>query len=222
MTERYGIDLLQMMENAGRCLAVVARDRFLGGDVSGQRIVVLAGGGGNGGGGLAAARRLSAWGANVEVHVSRPRNALKPATEHQLETLVRLSVPVHLDSSGHELGKAALVIDAILGYSLAGPPRGNELHLIDAANAQPSPVLALDLPSGLDATTGETPGAVVHAQATLTLALPKTGLYGPKAHGTAGELYLADIGVPPVLYAEPESGFKTNSLFAVGDILRVA
>lgn len=222
MIERYGIVLLQMMENAGRSLAVVARDRFLSGKALGGRVVVLAGSGGNGGGGLVCARRLSAWGAEVEVHLAQPPNALQPATAHQLDALRRMQVPVHVDSSVTEIGEdAALIIDALLGYSLVGAPYGATLRLIEAANAHPSPVLALDVPSGVQATTGETPGAVVHANATLTLALPKTGLKTPPGEAHVGELYLADIGVPPALFGEIEPAIKSSPVFSAGDIVRI-
>ncbi len=71
MVEDYGIDLLQMMENAGRNLAALARRRFLDGDVAGRRVIVLAGSGGNGGGGMVAARYLHNWGAEIDVLTTR-------------------------------------------------------------------------------------------------------------------------------------------------------
>ena len=80
MIEEYHISLLQMMENAGRCLAVLARDRFLEGNPSGKRMMILAGSGGNGGGALVCARRLHGWGAEVEVYTSTPREQMKPAS----------------------------------------------------------------------------------------------------------------------------------------------
>jgi NAD(P)H-hydrate epimerase len=86
-------------------------------------------------------------------------------------------------------------VDALIGYSLRGAPRGRVVELITLCNDHAERVLSLDLPSGLDATTGEAPGAVVHPERTLTLALPKTGLAG-----VHGELYLADIGIPPPVY----------------------
>jgi NAD(P)H-hydrate epimerase len=71
MVEQYRIDLIQMMENAGRCLALVARDRFLGGNPGGKSVLVLAGTGGNGGGALVAARRLASWGASVQIGLTK-------------------------------------------------------------------------------------------------------------------------------------------------------
>lgn len=91
-----------------------------------------------------------------------------------------------------------LIIDGIIGYNLQGSPRGNAAAMIKWANVQSAPVLALDVPSGLDAETGEIHLPVIKATATLTLALPKIGLKS-SASDVVGELYLADIGVPPVL-----------------------
>ena len=90
-----------------------------------------------------------------------------------------------------------LLIDAVIGYSLRGAPRGRSLDLIEAMNSSDTPVLALDVPSGVDATTGEAPGAAVRADATLTLAAPKTGLR--TAYGV-GDLFVADISVPQSVF----------------------
>jgi NAD(P)H-hydrate epimerase len=86
-------------------------------------------------------------------------------------------------------------VDALVGYSLRGAPRGKGAELIALCNQHAARVLSLDVPSGLDATTGEAPGVIVRPERTLTLALPKTGL-----QGVPGDLYLADIGIPPELY----------------------
>src|SRR5260370_29480729 len=92
---------------------------------------------------------------------------------------------------------AALVVDALSGYGLRGDPSGRTAELIDWANAQASAILALDNPSGLDVTTGRAGTPCIRAAATLTLALPKTGLAGA---GETGELFLADVSVPPAVY----------------------
>jgi NAD(P)H-hydrate epimerase len=117
------------------------------------------------------------------------------------------------------LPQADLVLDALVGYSLRGAPRGATAALIETANALPAPVLALDVPSGLDATTGQTHRPSIHATATLTLALPKTGLRTRAAAGAVGDLYLADISVPPALYAQPTLDLPVPPLFARGDVL---
>ncbi|MDX1688179.1 MAG: NAD(P)H-hydrate epimerase, partial [Candidatus Promineifilaceae bacterium] len=94
MVEDVGIELIQMMENAGRSLAHLARARFCGGDPRGKRIVVLAGTGGNGGGALVCARRLHNYGATVDVHVTLADEAFSPVPAHQLRIVRRMGVPV--------------------------------------------------------------------------------------------------------------------------------
>ena len=175
MVEKYGIELMQMMENAGRHLAALARDRFLDGDPTGRDIVLLAGGGGNGGGGLVAARRLHAWGGRVRVFLSKPPKEYKGVPAHQLAIVRELEIRCDDQKDVAPISGADLVIDALIGYSLRGDPVGAAASLIRGANDSAAPVLSLDLPSGLDATTGEQKDPVVRAAATLTLALPKAG-----------------------------------------------
>ena len=232
--EEFGILLVQMMENAGRCLAQLARDRFLDGNPRGREVLVLAGSGGNGGGGLVAARRLHGWGSSVRVYSAQPRgpraevgpglpDAHTPAEVLRLQRdiLDRMSVPIEYGTLAGELPEADLIIDALVGYSLRGAPSGTVAALVRAAQAHPAPVLALDVPSGVDSTTGEAHDPAVRAEATLTLALPKTGLDKPGARPYIGELYLADIAIPPSLYAEPSLGLHVGPIFANADILRL-
>ena len=115
------------------------------------------------------------------------------------------------------LPAADLIVDALLGFGLAGPPAGATAALIRAANAHPAPVLAVDLPSGLLATEGTPLDPCIQATATLTLALPKTGLLAPSARPVVGEIAVADIGVPPALYGR--FGLAVGPLFARADTL---
>ncbi len=206
MVEDLGIDLIQMMENAGRNLADLALTRFGPSDV-----VVLAGSGGNGGGGLVAARHLANRG--VAVLVVPSGSDLAPVPEHQLDILRRMGVQV-----SDEPAPADLVIDALIGYSLRSDPRGTAADLITWANRRSSPVLALDTPSGLDVTTGAVGDPCVRATATMTLALPKSGLI--LAPEVVGELYLADISVPPLVYER--MGFEVPALFGGAAVVRIA
>ena len=222
MIEEYHIELIQMMENAGRNLAGLARERFLAGDPRGQRVVVLAGTGGNGGGALVCARHLHNRGADVRVFSTRPDAAFTAVPAHQLDILRRMGVPVEAAERVGEAQTAVLIIDGIIGYSLRGRPRGTAAHLIRWANRQSAPILALDVPSGLDAGGAAAYDPVIHAAATMTLALPKTGLLSASALPHVGELYLADIGVPPALYGGPGLGLTVGPLFAASDIVRLA
>jgi NAD(P)H-hydrate epimerase len=219
MVEDFGIELLQMMENAGRALAHLATVRFLDGDPRGKRVAVMAGPGGNGGGALVCARRLLGWGARVRVFATRPddRFALVPA--HQLRILRRLRADV---SASADLDRDLdLIVDGIFGYSLRGAPESLAGELIRRSNDRDAPRLALDVPSGVDATSGEVFDPVLRATATMILALPKKGLRAPGVAAYVGELYLADIGVPPSLYAGPALELRVGSIFCSGDVLRL-
>lgn len=216
MVDAYGIALPQMMENAGRALAVLARARFLRGDVTGQTVLVLAGSGGNGGGALAAGRRLAAWGARVTVALAQDSDAMTPVSSGQLSILRQMGIPV----GPTPRAAPALILDGLIGYSLRGEPRGRARDLILWANASQADILALDVPSGFDAQTGAVHRDVMRAAATLTLALPKRGLQAPANRHAVGDLYLADISVPPALY-ERLSIPRLVPPFAVADILRL-
>jgi NAD(P)H-hydrate epimerase len=197
--EEFGLGVLQMMENAGRNLAQNAMDML--GETDGE-VTVLAGAGGNGGGGLCCGRHLHNRGFTVSLVLDREPSALRGAAAHQLRILQAAGLrPAQASGVEEAMRQAGVVVDALIGYSLRWAPRGRAAELIELCNTlrigrQQSPqVLSLDVPSGLNATTGETPGTVVRPDRTLTLALPKTGL-----HRITGELYLADIGIPPEVY----------------------
>jgi len=216
MVEDYHIELIQMMENAGHTFAELAR-RWLRGTVKGHSVIVLCGSGNNGGGGMTAARRLHNWGADVIVALTKTADELRGVPAHQLDILQRMNIsiiePASLPST------PSLILDAIIGYSLSGPPHGVAAELIHWANNQNVPVLSLDTPSGLDVTSGIAHDPTIRAAATMTLALPKKGLLNLQAAAFVGDLYLADISVPPELYAR--LGIAVPPLFADGDLIRV-
>jgi len=187
--------LQQMMENAGRALAETIIE-MLGPGWQREPVVVLAGVGGNGGGGICAARHLANHGGAVTVATGSAAT-LGPAALQQLD--------IYRHTPGRLVGvddvsavDASLIVDAVIGYSLDGSPGGVPLAMIEWAKSRDAPVVALDVPSGVDATTGLAPGAAVDAVATVTLALPKTGLDAT----SVGHLWLADIGIPPGIYQE--------------------
>ncbi|MDY6819977.1 MAG: NAD(P)H-hydrate epimerase [Halobacteriales archaeon] len=186
--EEVGLQLLQMMENAGRNLAGQCRQRHTDGE-----IVIVAGSGGNGGGGLACGRHLANRGLSVSIVLDRPPAELQGAVETQYRILDEMDIEVTTDAE--PIDRASLLVDALIGYGLHGPPRGRALELIEASNRSLAPRLSLDIPSGYDATTGEAPAAAITPDQTMTLALPKTGL-----SNVPGELLLADIAIPAVVY----------------------
>ncbi len=216
MVEEFGILLLQMMENAGRNLAGWTR-RMAGGQIQGKRVALLCGGGNNGGGGLVAARHLHNWGAEVLYKVVADPGRMKEAPAHQLRTLKAMGLK---ESDTLDLASADLVVDALVGYGLRGNPRGAVAIWIERINRSNRLVLALDIPSGLDATRGSPGSPCLRATATLTLALPKMGLLTPQAKPYVGELYLADISVPPALYRR--LGIETPPLFHEAAIVKIS
>jgi NAD(P)H-hydrate epimerase len=228
MLEDYRIELIQMMENAGRNLAHLARTRFLNGAPHKKTVIVLAGSGGNGGGGMVCARHLHNWGAVVRVITSLPDALYRGIPAHQLDILRRMGVPITTaaenTSIADRLPDAApveLIVDAVIGYSLSGEPRGTAAQMIAWANARNAPVLSLDTPSGIDTTSGQVFNPVIRATATLTLALPKEGLRAPGAAEHVGELYLADISIPPDLYAGLGLVLPPEPIFSRAEIIRL-
>ena len=221
MIEDFRIELVQMMENAGRNLAHLARTRFLAGDPRSKRVIALAGSGGNGGGALVAARRLHNWGAAVTVGLAQSASTMTGVPAHQLEILERMGVPIVTARSTLGFAPADVVLDGLIGYSLKGAPHGAAAALIQWANTQSAPILSLDVPSGVDATTGTVFDPAIRATATMTLALPKEGLDGAAMKSHVGELYLADISVPPGLYARPPLNIRIEPLFACEEVIRL-
>jgi len=223
--EEFGIEIGQMMEQAGSHLAELVRCE-LGGDLRGKRLIVLVGPGNNGGGGLAAARHLANRGASVRVVLARPVNRLSAPARHQLATLLAMAVEccVAVYDVSHteleaELDGAAAAVDALLGYRGTGEPRGEVAELIGQLAASPAPAISLDLPTGIDPDSGEAAGVAICAAATLTLALPKTGLLTASGRVHAGRIYLADLGLPAALYRR--LGIEPGTPFAGGPIVRI-
>lgn len=191
--EETGPNLFQMMENAGRTLALLALE-MLGKNWQQAQIVVLAGSGGNGGGGICAARHLANRGAAVTLCL---------AATDRLGDVPAFQRKIFQGTAGKEVERKALgrgaadcILDALIGYSLHAAPRGPVAALVQWANGADAPILSLDVPSGVDATTGETPGDFIQPELTMTLALPKTGLSPERT----GDLVLADIGIPAETY----------------------
>ncbi|MEM9933618.1 MAG: NAD(P)H-hydrate epimerase [Bacteroidota bacterium] len=221
MEDVYGIQLIQMMENAGRCLAITAK-HMLSDDLRGKIITVLAGTGGNGGGAMVAARRLHMWGAEVEVYVTAP-DKLTPIPLHQYHILKKLNIILKKggDLAGRKGKPSSLILDGIIGYSLSGNPRGIAAEMIHWANGQEGPVLALDTPSGISLTSGNIFEPVIRAAATMTIALPKRGLFTAEVKEIRGDLYVGDISVPAELYAEESLRISLQPIFTQGDVVRL-
>ena len=172
--EAFGVDILQMMENAGRALSKHAL--FLRGTASGP-VVIVAGGGNNGGGGLCCARHLHNRDIPIQVILDRPPSALHALAQHQWYTLEKAGyTPISPEKGATVLNKAAVIVDALIGYGLQGPPRQPAATLITQMNQSGRPILSLDVPSVLRTDVAVPEHSWVHAQRVLTLALPKPAL----------------------------------------------
>lgn len=215
-TEKHGLPVLKLMTNAGHAVAAEAEGflkRALKRDVPGARIVVCCGRGANGGDGLVAARVLAKKGARVSVLLcpARKDDAGKsvPYPDYLLDGIerarkagVKLREAGPASGLGEALAGCDAALDALLGTGAAGKPAGAIHHMIVELNRSGKPVLAIDIPSGLDPDTGERGGACVAAAATFTLGLPKKGLLTPRAKRFVGLLKVLDIGYPPELIRE--------------------
>ncbi len=195
MMDDFGIDLMIMMENAGKSLAIQVR-RMLAGTVAGKKIAILVGKGNNGGGGLVAGRHLQNWGANAHI-ILGSREEFKNEPKRQLEINKRLGLEIAHET---DLQTYDLIIDSLIGYNLKGDPKEPIASLVKSANSSNRPILSLDIPSGLDSSSGHAYNPCIQATVTLTLALPKTGLMKVGAKKYVGELYLADISIPKQIY----------------------
>jgi len=205
--DETGPNLFQMMEHAGLNLALQTIE-VLGADWRARSVVVLAGRGGNGGGGICAARHLASRGVRVTLVLAGPLlTGSVPAFQHA----------IYGGTAGREatadavaIERPDLIIDALIGYGLTAAPTGGTADLISWSVSHRAPVLSLDVPSGVDATTGGVPGVVMRPRWTLTLALPKTGLT-PR---NAGQVVLADLGIPRVTFERAGVPWVSHSVRA--------
>jgi len=204
--EDLGVPGIVLMENAGRQAADEA-ERMLR-EADGRRALVIAGRGNNGGDGFVVARHLTVRGYDVRVLLLADPAQLAGDASTNYRLLAPLGIAAARlpdDPAGIRAAladaadRADLVVDALLGTGLSGEVRAPFRSAIDAVNAAAArgkPVLAIDIPSGLDADTGVPLGAAVRASATVTFAAAKQGFASPGAQEYTGRVVVADIGVP--------------------------
>ncbi|MCC7007285.1 MAG: NAD(P)H-hydrate dehydratase [Acidobacteria bacterium] len=204
--EEVGVPSLVLMEHAGREVVRAMDAAFE--DLADRRVAVLCGRGNNGGDGFVVARLLAERGIDVSVYVIGAAHEIKGDARVNLQALGQLDLDVV------EVGDAAtwerhapdvlardVVVDALFGTGLRGPVSGLVETVIADVNASDRPVVAIDLPSGLSADTAEVPGTAVNAVMTVTLGAPKLPLVLPPAERLAGQLVVADIGIPEAVIA---------------------
>jgi NAD(P)H-hydrate epimerase len=199
--EEIGIPAIVLMENAGR--QVVAALEAVFDDLAERRVAVLCGRGNNGGDGFVVARTLQQRGVEVGVFVIGAIAEIRGEARVNLETLGRLGVSVveigdeqAWELHFSEIAAAGLIVDAIFGTGLRTPLQGMLETVAADVNGSGIPVAAVDLPSGLSADTHELIGDCIDATVTVTLAAPKIPLILPPAELHAGDIVIADIGIP--------------------------
>jgi NAD(P)H-hydrate epimerase len=196
--EECGISALDLMERAGARVVETLLERW--GELEGMRVAVVCGKGNNGGDGLVVARLLEQAGVAVDTFLGVDRAAITGEAAHQLRRLEEVGgkvVPVPEGSAAVEaLRRSDVVVDALLGTGLRGAPRQAQGRIIQTINDSACPVLAVDLPSGVDASSGHVHGVAVRAAVTVTFGLAKVGHLFPPGRGHCGLLELADIGFP--------------------------
>jgi len=207
----YGISGLVLMENAG--LRVVEHVGRMLGPVAGKQVVVLAGKGNNGGDALVAARHLVQRGARVRVFFDGDPGKGTGDAAINLEIWRRLGQRLHLLSDRNALQalqlaliKADLVVDGLYGTGFRGEIRDRARRAVEIVNEAGKPVVAVDIPSGVEADTGAVRGLAVKADRTVCFGLPKIGLVLEPGASYAGELHIADISLPQALLAGGPGG----------------
>src|SRR5438105_1633652 len=203
--EEIGISSLVLMENAGR--QVVAAMEAMYSDLSDREVAVLCGRGNNGGDGLVVARTLLQRGVDVSVFVIGTVSDVRGDARTNLEILSRLGLTAVeiADSQAWELHfsevtDCTLIVDAIFGTGLNAPISGLIESVVADVNAAGIPVVAIDLPSGLSADSADPIGPSIHASLTITLGAPKLPLVLPPAERQAGDIVIADIGIPSGIF----------------------
>ncbi len=202
-TLEEGVGSLDLMERAGKAVADQARDMLS--LCAGKKVSIFTAKGKNGGDGLVAARYLHEWGAEVDIYLLDEVKDLHPDTRSNLDRANEIGLKTRFfERSAVEdsLNRSDLVIDAIFGIGFRGRAEGVYGEAIEMINSSEKPVLAVDIPSGVDGKMGWVEGPAILARRTVTFALPKTGLYlFPGARGV-GELVVRDIGIPSYLVEE--------------------
>lgn len=199
-----GIPGVVLMENAGRSCAELIKEKMSG--IVRPRVCILCGTGNNGGDGYVIARHLLNSGFEVTIVICGNRGRIKGDAKTNLDILEHLDQPVEqlaVDDNVHRRVKAFasdadILVDALFGTGLNGQLSVEYQQLIESINAQNRPILAVDIPSGLDCDSGQPLGAAVKAKYTVTFVAIKTGFHPPcPGMRYTGEIFVASIGVEP-------------------------
>jgi len=197
--EKIGIPGMVLMENAAKATFHVIEKILT--DGSSSRVAVFCGKGNNGGDGFAISRYLWNKGVGVIVYLTGKEAELKGDAKRNYDIIRKLGIDIHFLSKKADLSRILrfppdLVIDALLGTGISGAVYGFMEEVIGLINQLPCPVIAVDVPSGLNSDSGVVDGAAVAAEVTVTLGLPKYCQVFHPAKSYVGDLYIADIGIP--------------------------
>jgi len=200
-----GIPGVVLMENAGRSCAELIKEELAG--VASPRVCIFCGTGNNGGDGYVIARHLLNNGFRIVVVICGDRNKIKGDAKINLDILERLGQPIkQLNPSDLDISSrvrtfadgADMLVDSLFGTGLSGQLSDEYKELIESINSQDCPILAVDIPSGLDCDTAEPLGAAIRASYTVTFVAVKKGFRASKtATAYTGEIFVASIGVEP-------------------------
>ena len=199
---KIGIPGVILMENAAAGVAQYVEKRF--GPLKGEHVMVVCGKGNNAGDGFVVARHLHSAGAGVQVLMVASPRELKGDARTNFMILQRIAKEnrdslriARFGSGKHEVGlQSSIIIDALFGTGFTGKPKKPYAVAIEWMNKLRAPIVSVDIPSGVNGTTGIAEGPAVKAKATITLGLPKIGLFCNQARDLVGELHVVDIGIP--------------------------
>ncbi|MEN3003895.1 NAD(P)H-hydrate dehydratase [Dehalobacterium formicoaceticum] len=204
----YEIPGIVLMENAGTALMSVIREQFPE-SLNRGRILIFAGKGNNGGDGLVIARHLANAGCDVKVFLLCKPEELQGDALINWNIIRKMNLRYQLITTDRDLNLVKvglmyteLIIDGIFGTGFKGQAQGTVARLIDLVNESGKPVLAIDLPSGMEADTGRVKGPCIQAQVTVTMGLPKIGMVLDPAAKFVGKLITADISFPYELISQ--------------------
>lgn len=194
-SEKYGIPLSRLMENAGKSIFEEIKAKF-----SDNKFAVFCGKGNNGGDGFVVARLLSDYGCDVKVYLTHDETELSDTAKIAFDKLKQENIEVLKITD--DVDKDAVIIDALLGISVSGAPKGNIKTAIDRITSMNNTVISIDIPSGVSADDGKALGSAVKADYTYTLALDKVGLNLHPGAEFCGQKKVLDIGIPKEALAE--------------------
>ncbi|PID55808.1 bifunctional ADP-dependent NAD(P)H-hydrate dehydratase/NAD(P)H-hydrate epimerase [candidate division KSB3 bacterium] len=199
--EDVGIPGAVLMENAGTKVLRVMQKRYAA--LKHRKVLIVCGKGNNGGDGLVLARHLFNRGVEVRVTLLADRHQLVGDAKLNFVIAAKMDIPIVEITSNEQLPafrnllpQADILVDAILGTGLNNAVKGLYKHIIESMNKSGKPIIAVDIPSGLSADSGAVPGSCIHADLTVTFAVPKRGLLLYPAANYVGQLEVVDIGIP--------------------------